>query len=114
MRRRLFISLSLCTFVAVCAGCEADEKNNPLADAEQNKQVFDAVVIQRHAAGPYAYHELAPNRLAAPTRWLVTIGGGHPAGTKVTARSFARRQDFHSRRLDRTFAELLFGILTQR
>jgi hypothetical protein len=43
----------------------------------------------------------------------VTLGSGAPAGARVAVRSLGRRTDFYSRRLQRTFPELVFGIVSR-
>lgn len=68
-------------------------------------------VEERLAAGSYTY-------LALRTRddallWAVTLGGGAPVGAEVRVRSLGRQRAFHSRRLDRTFPELTFGIVSR-
>lgn len=45
--------------------------------------------------------------------WAVTLGGGAPVGAEVRVRSLGRQRAFHSRRLDRIFPELIFGIVSR-
>lgn len=69
---------------------------------------FAGVVEQRLAAGSYTYLAV---RVGAELRWVATMGPGREAGQRVHVRSMGTRTDFRSRRLDRTFAELVFGIV---
>jgi hypothetical protein len=72
---------------------------------------LEGTVVERIKAGGYTY--LA---LSTPThrqrRWVVTLGRGEPLGSVVKVRSFGHRLDFYSRRLERTFPELTFGIVS--
>jgi hypothetical protein len=69
-------------------------------------------VAERLAAGSYTYLALAVPGRAEP-RWVVTLGAGEPRGTQVKVRSFGQRSDFYSRRLQRSFSELVFGIVSK-
>jgi hypothetical protein len=44
-------------------------------------------------------------------RWAVVMGAAPPVGAAISARSMGKRADFHSARLQRTFAELHFASL---
>jgi hypothetical protein len=68
-------------------------------------------VEQRLLAGSYAYHAVQLERDGS-TQWAVTLGKGVPEGTRVSVRSFGRRSEFHSPRLERTFSNLVFGIVS--
>jgi hypothetical protein len=69
---------------------------------------FDGVVEERLEAGSYAYLGV---RTGDRLRWVATMGEGRPIGARVSVRSMGTRTDFHSRRLDRTFSELVFGVV---
>jgi hypothetical protein len=69
---------------------------------------FDGVVEERLEAGSYAYLAV---RTGDRLRWVATMGEGRPIGARVVVRSMGTRTDFHSRRLDRTFSELVFGVV---
>jgi hypothetical protein len=45
--------------------------------------------------------------------WAVTLGRAPPPGSRVRVRSFGHRRDFYSPRLQRTFPELVFGIVSR-
>lgn len=84
----------------------------PLADMTPpaaGDERFDGVVEERLEAGSYAY--LAVRTADARLRWVATMGEGRPLGTHVVVRSMGTRTDFRSRRLDRTFSELVFGVV---
>ncbi len=42
------------------------------------------------------------------------MGAGAPVGARVDVRSFGRQTSFVSRRLHRTFPELVFGLVSRR
>jgi hypothetical protein len=69
---------------------------------------FQGRVTRLLPAGGYTYLEvLGP----AGPRWVVTIGGGQPVGADVNVNSFGARKAFRSRRLGRTFDDLLFAVV---
>ena len=69
------------------------------------------IVVEKIKAGSYTYVAVSTASGTQP-RWAVTLGRGEPLGTRVKVRSFGRRREFYSRRLDRTFPELTFGIVS--
>jgi hypothetical protein len=62
-------------------------------------------------AGSYTYVELRGDDSAH--YWVVTMGRAPPRGSRVRVRSFGHQRDFYSPRLQRTFAELVFGIVSR-
>lgn len=66
-------------------------------------------VIEHLPAGHYHYMRVAPEH--GDPRWVVTMGGEYREGARVEVSSFGARHDFYSRRLDRSFAELVFGMV---
>ncbi|WP_437293056.1 hypothetical protein [Sorangium sp. So ce426] len=68
------------------------------------------VVEERLAAGSYTYLAVRPD--GGSPMWAVTLGGGQPVGARVSVRSFGRRTEFVSRRLQRTFPVLVFGVVS--
>lgn len=68
---------------------------------------FSGVVAERLDAGGYTY-------LRVDDTWVVTLGGGQAVGATVDVVSMGVRSDFRSRRLDRTFSHLVFGIVRHR
>ena len=66
------------------------------------------VVTERHATAPYTYFRVSPP--AGTAQWVVTMGDCPPAGEPVVVDVMATQHDFYSRRLDRTFEELSFGV----
>lgn len=97
---------------------------NPLAQL-----VHDAVdrapitgrVEQRLEAGSYTYLALRVDQAGPSARaqsqgeplWAVTMGQGAPPGAHIVLRSMGHSTDFYSRRLQRTFPELVFGIVSR-
>lgn len=67
-------------------------------------------VEERLPAGSYTYVAV---RAGEALTWAVTLGDAPPVGTPVQVRSMGRRTNFHSRRLERTFPELVFGIVSR-
>lgn len=81
---------------------------SPLAAAEPTDAPLTGRVVEALPAGGYTYL-----RLDGPApRWAVVSGAAPAVGEQLSARVFARAPGFHSRRLDRTFAELSFVQLT--
>ncbi|HET6584625.1 MAG TPA: hypothetical protein VFG69_14300 [Nannocystaceae bacterium] len=72
------------------------------------EEVFDGVVEERLAAGSYTYLAV---RTGGAAKWVATMGDGAALGASVRIESMGTRTDFHSRRLDRTFPELVFGVV---
>ena len=68
------------------------------------------VVEERLAAGSYTYLAVRPD--GGSPMWAVTLGSGQPVGARVSVRSFGRRTEFASRRLQRTFPVLVFGVVS--
>ena len=77
----------------------------------QESALLRGRVEERLAAGGYTY--LALRARDGALLWTVTLGGGAPIGAEVRMRSLGRQRAFHSRRLDRTFPELIFGIVSR-
>jgi hypothetical protein len=67
-------------------------------------------VEQRILAGSYTYLALRSDDHAL--RWAVTLGRGAPEGAQVAVRSVGSSPHFYSRRLRRTFDDLLFGFVS--
>jgi hypothetical protein len=86
---------------------------NPLG--QLSRSALDLTPIEGHVeellpAGPYTYLAV---RTAGELVWAVTLGGAPPPGTAVHVQSMGRRTSFHSRRLGRTFPELVFGLVSR-
>lgn len=74
------------------------------------EQTFDGEVREVLPAGPYVY--LAVVREGGDEAWVTTLKRTAPErGARVRVKSFGSRQDFHSKRLARTFDTLSFGIV---
>jgi hypothetical protein len=86
---------------------------NPLLALERartGEHVFSGAVEERLRAGSYAYLRVNPGD--GEPRWVVTLGAGPEPGTPVRVRSMGTRSDFRSKRLERTFDTLVFGIVS--
>ena len=68
---------------------------------------FSGVVAERLGAGGYTY-------LRVGDTWVVTLGPGQTVGTPVDVISMGVRNDFRSKRLDRSFDHLVFGIVRKQ
>lgn len=67
------------------------------------------VVAEHLPAGGYTYLWIEPEH--GDSRWVVTMRRDVGAGDRVRVDSLGSRHDFYSRRLDRRFAELVFGVV---
>lgn len=67
------------------------------------------VVAEHLPAGGYTYLWVEPEQ--GPARWVVTMRRDVGPGDRVSVDSLGSRHDFYSRRLDRRFAELVFGVV---
>src|SRR5205085_2845312 len=67
-------------------------------------------VEQQLRTGGYTYLAV---RSEEGLQWAVTLGSGAAVGARVSVRSMGHRTAFYSRRLERTFDELRFGIVTR-
>jgi hypothetical protein len=122
--RWLIEGLGFCVCVAVIllytsVGYEPEpvrstRPDNPLAtivrdatDAQPREGRVEALLD----AGSYTYLELRGE--SSTPFWVVTMGRAPPAGSRVRVRSFGHRRDFYSARLQRTFPELVFGIVSR-
>lgn len=86
---------------------------NPLASLvrdEVDARPLEGRVREVLSAGSYTYLSL---ETTDGPRWTVTMGRGQGVGTKVRVRSFGHSQNFHSKRLQRTFPDLVFGIVSR-
>jgi len=91
---------------------EASDSASPLAGlvppAPGQEQLM-GVVAEHLPAGGYTYLWVEPEHGEA--RWVVTMRRDVGAGDRVRVDSLGSRHDFYSRRLDRRFAELVFGVV---
>jgi hypothetical protein len=69
---------------------------------------FDGVVREVLAAGSYGYVRVES---PAGDRWVATLGSAAVVGSVVDVTVFGERETFHSRRLDRSFSPLGFGVV---
>ena len=113
-------------FAALLLGCEAVTPASARAPAEATERAATTiplgelrppapgeaelvgVVEERLAAGSYTYLAV---RVGETQHWVATMGPGREPGERVKVRSMGTRTDFFSRRLDRTFSELVFGVV---
>jgi hypothetical protein len=86
------------------ARAEATLATSPLVGADALDEHGVASVVEVLPAGSYTYF-----RLADDPRWFVTMRDAPSVGSRVRWRGFATADHFHSRRLDRQFATLVFA-----
>jgi hypothetical protein len=94
------------------AGAKPVERANPLLAAERpgpTERAFGGQVTERLEAGGYSY--LAVDRGSGSWTWVATMGRGAEVGTRVRVEGFAAQDSFHSRRLDRRFERIVFGVV---
>jgi hypothetical protein len=113
--RALGLCVVLCSVgisYAVHAGTHAS--GNPLLSLTPPSEArpTEGRVVQRLPAGSYTYLALKLAQGDEP-RWVVTMGQGQPLNTRVKVRSFGTQRDFYSNRLQRSFRELSFGIVSK-
>ena len=80
-----------------------------LAPPAAGQERLVGVVAEHLPAGGYTYLRIEPER--GPAQWVVTTRRDVGAGDRVSVDSLGSRHDFYSRRLDRRFAELVFGVV---
>jgi hypothetical protein len=90
---------------------EAERAGPPATEPVDVDPVFAGVVLENIRTGSYAYMNV--RTAGGAERWVVTLGGGEPTGSQVEVRAFGVRHGFRSKRLDRTFDHLVFGIVHQ-
>lgn len=106
------VTLALVLFDFGSSAASQQAGRNPLLSMERSsgpRASLRAVVEERLDAGSYSYLALRADDGAR--LWAVTLGDGAPAGARVAVRSLGMRRDFYSRRLDRSFPELVFAMV---
>jgi hypothetical protein len=90
----------------------AKDAGNPLGGLvppAPGQEALVGVVAEHLPAGGYTYLWVEPEQ--GPARWVVTMRRDVGQGDRVRVDSLGSRHDFYSRRLDRRFAELVFGVV---
>ncbi|NUO53988.1 MAG: hypothetical protein HOV80_34515 [Polyangiaceae bacterium] len=85
---------------------------NPFADVEPPRagdEKLHGRIVEVLRAGSYTYAAVQP--VEGEARWVVTMRGGLSAGQEVDVKNMGTQRAFRSRRLGRTFDELIFGIV---
>lgn len=106
----------LAVYLMATRGSPPARGHNPLSELSRTASDADARHCQGRVesqlvAGSYTYVELRGDDAAHC--WAVTMGRAPPTGSRVQVRSFGHRRDFYSARLQRTFPELVFGIVSR-
>jgi hypothetical protein len=111
------LSAALCLIPLAVHGAlhaQAAAPGNPLGGLSRTAEdlaPLEGLVEELLPAGGYTY--LAVRGASGRRSWVVTMGRGASEGDRVAVRSFGRRASFFSRRLQRTFPELVFGLVTK-
>jgi hypothetical protein len=92
------------------AGAVASNPLGLLSRSAADRARITGRVEERLPAGSYTYLAV---RTGEALVWAVTVGDAPPPGAQVEVRSMGRRTNFHSRRLARTFPDLVFGIVSR-
>lgn len=119
MHRRANLPRAAIAVALLCGATWVFTKAQPRAHNPLGQLVRDVIddrpiegrVEQRLDAGGYTY--LALRTTDDEPVWAVTMGNGAPPGTRVKVRSMGHSENFYSRRLDRTFSLLVFGIVSR-
>ena len=82
-----------------------------LEPARSGERRFVGRVDQVLSAGSYTYARVTSE--AGGQRWVVTSSRGITPGASVEIENMGTRREFHSKRLGRTFDELVFGIVRE-
>lgn len=85
---------------------------NPLTEVEPVRPGDERVrgqVAEALRAGSYTYLSIASDD--GTTRWVVTMKRGISPGARVEVTNMGTRRDFRSKKLGRTFDELVFGVV---
>jgi hypothetical protein len=113
---KALVGMATLTFVLASANAaepgEAPAQTNPLASLVRSaldKPPLYGRVEERISAGSYTYLRLRTAR--DELRWTVTMGHGEPEGREVQVRSLGFSPRFYSKRLQRAFPNLVFGIV---
>jgi hypothetical protein len=114
-------------FAVLLAGCDVElpeegavvaaeaVAENPLLSVERphaSEKRFGGLVKEALPAGGYTYLRIACDD--AVDRWVVTMTRQIEQGARVDVRNMGVRRDFRSKRLDRTFDEVVFGIVRRQ
>ncbi|MDB4985019.1 MAG: hypothetical protein JWN04_197 [Myxococcaceae bacterium] len=109
------VSLRVASGLPSRASAAVSRGENPLqtlSHSADDERVLTGRVVQRLVAGSYTYLGVQPAD-TRPLQWAVTLGRGQPLGSEVRVRTLGTKSDFYSRRLERSFAELRFGIVSR-
>ncbi|HEX5659147.1 MAG TPA: hypothetical protein VFX59_18265 [Polyangiales bacterium] len=87
---------------------QADPLASLVRSALEEPPLFGRVQ-ERISAGSYTYLALRTER--DELRWTVTMGRGEPEGTEVRVRRLGFSPSFYSKRLQRAFPNLVFGVV---
>ncbi len=116
MTQHLSLLLVVSWLALGAAACARAEPPTPAAESHKAMPAVDAPdghfsgeVAARLEAGTYTYLRVRTD--TGGERWVVTLGAGAPVGSAVRVVNMGTRRDFHSKRLDRTFDDLVFGIV---
>jgi hypothetical protein len=110
----------------VLGGCSTDPRDaaiveeaaavvaakNPFAEAAPPRAGDEKLrgrIVELLRAGSYTYASVAA--ADGTTRWVVTMKRGLSLGDEVEVKNMGTQRGFRSKRLGRTFDELVFGVV---
>lgn len=85
---------------------------NPFAEVDPPRKGDEKLtgrIVEILRAGSYTYASVQPDEGEA--RWVVTMRRGLSTGQEVDVKNMGTQRAFRSKRLGRTFDELIFGIV---
>lgn len=101
-----------CEEVSVDAAAAMVASKNPFADVEpprEGDERLRGTIIEILPAGSYTYAAVQPEH--GDARWVVTMRRGFARGDDVEVKNMGVQREFYSKRLRRTFDELIFGVV---
>jgi hypothetical protein len=97
---------------AIEAAAAVVASKNPFADVDPPREGDEKLhgrIVEVLRAGSYTYASIQPDE--GDARWVVTMRRGLSAGQEVDVKNMGTQRAFRSKRLGRTFDELIFGIV---
>jgi hypothetical protein len=115
----VLLAATACTESGEAGGGDAIEaaaavvaSKNPFAEVDPPREGDEKLhgrIVEILRAGSYTYAAVQPDEGEA--RWVVTMRRGLSAGQEVDVKNMGTQRAFRSKRLGRTFDELIFGIV---
>lgn len=97
---------------AIEAAAAVVATKNPFAEVDPPRagdEKLHGRIVEILRAGSYTYASVQPDEGEA--RWVVTLRRGLSTGQEVDVKNMGTQRAFRSKRLGRTFDELIFGVI---